>query len=202
MTVGQLESRRPGVVPDGLLPGSRFDTIDGHRASMVPVAATANPHDDPADLEALAAHARALLAAVDRSVALWVEQSVRERWEAWSEMPMPEALGAAAREAGARASAEVAPALAALLATDVDEQRNNPLAILRAASRFPTAVLSDAGVPVVARDADAVRIHPDDLYDLGPAAFADLGASVHEAGLVWGAAKAHVVLARRRGEGR
>jgi hypothetical protein len=59
-------------------------------------------------------------------------------------------------------------------------------------------VLVEAGVAPVRRDPHAERLFPDDVYDLAPAAFADLDPSVHEPGLVWGAAKAHVVLARRR----
>jgi hypothetical protein len=60
-------------------------------------------------------------------------------------------------------------------------------------------VLAAAGVPPVERDAHARRLFPDDVYDLGPAAFADLSAEVHQTGVVWGAAKAHVILRRRRG---
>jgi hypothetical protein len=59
-------------------------------------------------------------------------------------------------------------------------------------------VLADAGVPPVHRDGAAERLFPDDVYDLTPASFADLDAAVHEPGLVWGAAKAHVILRRRR----
>jgi hypothetical protein len=59
-------------------------------------------------------------------------------------------------------------------------------------------VLVAAGVPPVHRDRHAERLFPDDLYDLGPAAFGDLGPEVHDRGLEWGAAKAHVVLRRRR----
>ena len=40
------------------------------------------------------------------------------------------------------------------------------------------------------------------LYDLSPASFADLAPALKEPGLVWGAAKAHVHLSRRRAEGR
>jgi hypothetical protein len=94
--------------------------------------------------------------------------------------------------------AEVEPRLRRLLADDVDVQRTNPLAILRSAVRFPTAVLLGAGVPPVRRDAQAEAMFPDDVYDLSPATFADLGPSVHEPGLVWGAAKAHVMISRRR----
>jgi hypothetical protein len=94
--------------------------------------------------------------------------------------------------------AAVEPALRDLLRADVDDQRTNPLAILRGAVRYPTGVLRAAGVPPVERDAHAVALFPEDDYDLSPAAFADLGPSVHEPGLRWGAAKAHVILRRRR----
>jgi hypothetical protein len=57
-------------------------------------------------------------------------------------------------------------------------------------------------VPPVGRDPDAVRRFPDDDYDLTPAAFVALDPALHEPGLRWGAAKAHVFLARRRAEGR
>ena len=46
------------------------------------------------------------------------------------------------------------------------------------------------------------RAFPDDVYDLAPASFADVDPALHEPGLVWGAAKAHVHLARRRRDGR
>jgi hypothetical protein len=103
-----------------------------------------------------------------------------------------------ARRAGLEAVADVGPSLTALLATDVDAQRTNPLAILRRAVRHPTAVLQGAEVPPVHRDAQAETLFPDDPYDLTPAAFADLDLSVHDPGLRWGAAKAHIILRRRR----
>ena len=53
----------------------------------------------------------------------------------------------------------------------------------------------------MARDEVAVRQFPDDVYDLVPASFAEVDPELHEPGLVWGAAKAHVHLARRRSEG-
>jgi hypothetical protein len=90
----------------------------------------------------------------------------------------------------------------ALLASDIDDQRTGPLAVVRGAVRFPTAVLEQAGVPPVERDPFAVRQFPEDLYDLAPATFGDLDPTLHEPGLTWGAAKAHVHLARRRREGR
>ena len=84
----------------------------------------------------------------------------------------------------------------------MDEQRTGPLAVIRTAVRYPTEVLAAAGVGPVQRDEFAERSFPDDVYDLAPASFADLDPALHEPGLVWGAAKAHVVLARRRAEGK
>jgi hypothetical protein len=165
---------------------------------MVPVGTTANPLDDPGDAAALARYAAALADAVVAALPAWVERTVSTRFADWSGEPAPAAVRDDAVAAGRQAVAEVEPPLRELLATDVDEQRTNPLALLRRAVRHPTEVLARAGVPPVERDAHAERLFPDDLYDLGPAAFADLGPEVHEPGLVWGAAKAHVILRRRR----
>lgn len=165
---------------------------------MVAMSPAANPHDDPADAAALAAHARALVTAVDAALPSWVERAVRQRWAQARGHDVPAEVVAAARRAGAQARADLVPRLEALLTTDVEAQRSNPLAVIRQAEAYATAVLRDAGLPPVERDADAVRLFPGDLYDLIPASFADLDPAVHEPGLVWGAAKAHVILARRR----
>lgn len=149
-----------------------------------------------ADDEAkLAEYASALADAMEASVPGWVKRCVAARSGGSS-------LADEAGVAGARAAAEVGPAVRELLSTDVDAQRQNPLALLRAAVRYPTAVLSNGGVAAVERDAFATRNFPDDLYDLTPASFADVDPSLHEPGIVWGAAKAHVILRRRRAEGR
>jgi hypothetical protein len=171
---------------------------------MVRMDSAANRLDDPGDAAALARYGAELVQAVDEALPGWAARMVVERWSQWSGEPpssAPAALLAAAQAAGEQTRAEVVPALRALLATDVDEQRSNPLALVRGAVKHPSAVLAAAGVPPVERDADARRLFPDDVYDLAPAAFADLAPSVHEPGLVWGAAKAHVVLARRRRAG-
>jgi hypothetical protein len=160
------------------------------------------PSDDPDDLAALARYAGDLADAVDAALAAWVERSVARRWAEWSAAPLPPDVRAAATEAGGAARAMVVPPLRELLATDVDEQRTNPMTVIRGAVVHPTAVLQAAGVPPVGRDEQAERLFPADVYDLTPAAFADLDPSVHDPGLVWGAAKAHVVLRRRRAEGR
>jgi hypothetical protein len=155
--------------------------------------------DDPDDLAALARYADELYEAVEVALPAWVQRVVAGRWDAWSGDEVPAPVQEAARDAAARAGEEVLPMLRALLREDVGAQRSNPLAVVRRAVVHPTRVLAAAGVPPVVRDAQAERLFPDDAYDLSPAAFADLDPSVHEPGLRWGAAKAHVLL-RRRGE--
>jgi hypothetical protein len=108
----------------------------------------------------------------------------------------------AGREQDARAAAEavrvdVVPRIRELLAADIDAQRATPLQLLRSATIPVNQMLVDAGAARPTRDEVARRIDPDDVYDLGPAAYADLGPQVAEAGIVWGAAKAHVHLRRR-----
>ena len=94
--------------------------------------------------------------------------------------------------AGRRAAADVGPRVRRLLAADIDEQRTGPLALVRHAVAYPASVLFAAGVAPVERDADAVRLFPDDAYDLSPASFAELHPDLLGPGLEWGAAKAHV----------
>lgn len=92
--------------------------------------------------------------------------------------------------------------LTALLTSDVDDQRGNPLDVLRRAVAGPTQLLRELGARPIARDDFAERAFPDDVYGLGPAAFADIDESLVEPGIVWGAWKAKTVLDRRRAEGR
>jgi hypothetical protein len=104
-------------------------------------------------------------------------------------------------EAVTQALAQVVPALQTLVGLDVDQQRTNPLSVVRSASRFPSEVLADAGVRPPRRDPVDTEMFPLDVYGLVPARWLDLGDAVHEAGIVWGAWKAKTVLDRRRAEG-
>jgi hypothetical protein len=146
-------------------------------------------------------HAEALAAAVEAVLPTWVVRSVRTILIAYQGQVPPE-VEAAAEAAGEQARSEVGERLRELLATDIDEQRTNPLAVLRGAVRYPTEVLQAAGVPPVERDEFAERAFPDDIYDLSPATWRDVDESLHEPGLVWGAWKASVHLQRRREDGR
>jgi hypothetical protein len=149
----------------------------------------------------LAVHASALADAVERALPGWVERSV-ERLVVAFRGEVPVAVRSAAAEAGQRAAVDVGGTVRALLEQDVDEQRTNPLAVLRGAVRYPAEVLRAAGVPPVVRGEWDERAFPDDDYGLAPATWSDIDPSLHEPGLVWGAAKAHTVLARRREEGK
>lgn len=160
-----------------------------------------HPQDDPGDAAALAEHARALADAVDAAVPGWIDGSIR-RVLAEQGIEVDEALARRIEAASAEAGAEAGRRVRTLLETDIDEQAGNPLAVLRSVVRHATGVLRAAGARPADRDEFRRRSFPDDAYDLSPAAFADVDPSLHEPGLVWGAAKAHVHLARRRREGK
>lgn len=140
-----------------------------------------------------------LIEATDAVLAEWVVRAVRTRWQQYHGADPPADVLARAEEAGQAARRDVLDALRALLALDAEEQWTNPLALLRRAARYATEVLAAGGVAHVVRDRFAEQTFPDDVYDLVPASFADVDPSLHEPGLLWGAAKAHTVLVRRKG---
>ena len=152
--------------------------------------------DDP-----IAPKARALAAAVEEALPGWVERSVERLLVAFAGTADPGAMEEA-RDAGRRAAQDVGGRVRALLEADVDDQRTNPLAVLRSAVRYPTEVLARAGVPPVVRDDFSQERFPDDVYDLSPAAFADVDSALHQLGLEWGAAKAWVHMQRHGRAGR
>lgn len=161
---------------------------------MVAMTTAANPDDD----EALARYAEELGDAAAVGLPRWVQRVAAERWNQWTGEPLPPELDDAVREAAGSAADAVIEPLRTLLAMDVAEQRTNPLEVLRRAVAFPTRVLASGGMPEVERDADAVRLFPDDPYDLTPGSFGDIDEALHEPGIKWGAAKAHILKARHR----
>ena len=148
------------------------------------------------DDERLASYARDLATGVEEALPGWVAAAVARRLGG----TVPPELTTKVADAGRAAAEDVGGRVRELLALDIDEQWTNPLTLIRTAIRFPTEILAEAGAPEVPRDEQARRFHPEDVYDLAPAAFADLGPEVHDLGLSWGAAKAHVHLRRRREE--
>jgi hypothetical protein len=145
--------------------------------------------------------AAALYDAIEAVIEPWLERLVVETARRRSG-EVPAAVSAAARRSAASTAPEVLRRIRALLVADVDEQRTNPLGILRGAVAGPTAVLRDAGVAPARRDDFEHHAFPDDVYGLSPATWRDVDESLHEPGIEWGAWKAGVVLARRRAEGR
>ena len=158
----------------------------------------AGPSD--ADLAALDRYATALADGIEAALGPWVERSVLEVCDRGGVLVTGD-LRRRAAAAGAEATVAIAPEVRALLGLDIDDQRTGPLELVRRAVRWPTDVLSEAGVAPVDRDETARSMFPDDLYDLTPTSFRDLDPDLHEPGLEWGAAKAHVHLARRRAAG-
>jgi hypothetical protein len=134
-------------------------------------------------------YAADLANAVESALPGWVERSVDRVMAAWRGATPAETADAAAR-AGRQASAEIAPAVRAVLEADIDEQRTTPLAVVRTAVSYPTSVLAAAGAPPVERDSFAIRSFPDDAYDLTPASWVDVDPNLESPGLAWGAAKA------------
>ena len=165
---------------------------------MAPDANPARPADDDARFAEIS---EALADAVEAAVAPWIVRLVTQRMREHGGEAGPDVL-AAAEQAGEAARDDVMPQLRRLLRTDLDEQRSNPLAVLRGATRHAHAVLAAAGVRPVVRDDFSERSFPDDTYGLVPATWEDIDPGLREIGITWGAAKAHVFKARRRAEGR
>jgi hypothetical protein len=146
-------------------------------------------------------YAERLLNAVVSAVPQWIDIHVRKLVRRHVGV-VSDDIVAAIVLAGKEAQRFVADQLFALLSADVDEQKSNPLQILRDAATFPTKVLLDAGIPAPQRDHFDEQINPADVYGLGPYTWRDLGEEVHDAGIEWGAWKAAIILARRRAEGK
>ncbi len=99
-------------------------------------------------------------------------------------------------------SQQISGDLLALLSTDVDKQRFNPLQVIREANVFANRALDAAGVSLPHRDEFDAQVMPHDTYAFGPLTWRDISDEVHDAGISWGAWKAATVLTRRRAEGK
>ena len=107
-------------------------------------------------------------------------------------------IGLLEARAAVTVGADLEPRVRAVLAADVDEAAGSPLAVIRDGLGRFTGVLRDLGLEPAARDDFSRQHFPDDDYGLAPASFAEVHESLHDPGLVWGAARAHVHLRRRR----
>lgn len=145
------------------------------------------------DTSTLEPYSAALLSAVESAAPLWIRRR------------LVEIAGDATIDIDVVADRVVDDAvneLFALLKRDVDDQFDNPLQVLRRATRSAHLALHEAGVAEPTRDEFETRAMPDDVYAIGPLTWRDLSDEVHDAGITWGAWKAATVLSRRRDEGK
>lgn len=153
---------------------------------------SATPSDGLDPDAALAEYGRLLADAIDSALAAWVVSQVRRVGGEGLAQP------ALMDELIARCRHDVMVSLRGLLELDVDDQRSTPLSEVGRAVAPVTEYLSARGVPPAIRDPFDVSRDPFDVYGLTPRTWSDLGPSVAEQGMTWGAAKAFVHLARRR----
>ena len=147
--------------------------------------------DDEAQL---ALYADELHGGVVAAVPSWIRRLAAERAAAGGVAVDETALDAVV----AATVASVGPALRGILDADVDAGVGSPLEALRSSVGPLTDALRSWGAAAPHRDDFLERAYPNDPYQLGPASFSDVDESLHEPGLVWGAARAHVHLRRRR----
>ena len=154
------------------------------------MAPTGNPPRTE-DEAALAERGARLADAVAAALPGWVERSLRRR--------APEVADEVVTAVTAEVEADVLPRLRELLALDVDEQRQSPLAVVRRAAATLGGALDGLGVAPAERDDHQRSLFPNDDHDLVPATFADLSDQAGRAGIEWGASKAFVHRRRHRG---
>ena len=147
--------------------------------------------DDEARLDAFAAE---LVDRVDARLDDWVRRSLVASAAAGGVQVVAGDVDAVVADTRAL----VMPELRRVLSADVDAGAGNPLAALRAGVGPMTERLEAWGAAQPPRDEFLERQFPGDPYQLGPAAFSDVDPELHEPGVVWGAARAHVHLRRRR----
>ena len=139
-----------------------------------------------------------LLETSDQVVAKWVERLIRQHCD--EQKISDSRVGDLYISVIAQVSAEVHDNLVELLSRDVFEQRTNPLAIFRQATRPITELFSNLGCSPVSRDEFAERSFPDDVYGLSPATWVDIDEALVEPGIEWGAWKAATVMMRKKNQ--
>jgi hypothetical protein len=153
------------------------------------------------------AYGLALADAVKEAMPWFVLRTVLERvsdptWDPVSDPDNKTRLSATLREDLKRLEETLIPsvdrALRAFLTSDVDAQRTTPLTIIRNHMATLNEFLRRTGCAHADRDPFDESAFPNDVFAVGPHAWADFGAAVHEAGLRWGAAKAMAHRQRHR----
>ena len=141
----------------------------------------------------LAQHAAALRDLLVDVVPQWVDVTLRFRAQSDAD---PQLLQAASARAVTVAQTKTLPDVVKLLDADIDEQWTSPLDLVRSLVPALTTELDQLGAPEIGRDPGTTEMYPDDRFALTPATFADIHPDLHQPGLAWGAAKAHIHLRR------
>lgn len=157
----------------------------------------ATPRESPEDAARLQDYADTFTEAVARHIGPWVERSLQTRL-ASANIDVDSAVTEQVRTTRDHVAGRVIDAFRLLMNTDIDQQRTTPLEIIRGAVPLMTAMLEQHHVAPVERDPFDQQQFPHDLYGLSPHHVSDIDESLHEAALVWGAAKAHVHLQRHQ----
>ncbi len=139
-----------------------------------------------------------LLETSDEVVTKWVKRLIRRHCDEQKFSDLQ--AGDVCISVIAQVSTEVHVNLVELLSRDVFEQRTNPLAIFRAATRPITELLSNLGCSPVSRDDFNERSFPEDIYGLSPATWIDIDEGLVEPGIEWGAWKAATVMMRKKNQ--
>lgn len=132
----------------------------------------------------------ALADAVEASMADFLNRVVQERAVDFNLAQDCGSFASTFEELKASITAAVDGALRAFLTSDVDMQRTTPLTIIRNQMGPVHKFLTSVQCAQANRDPFDEATFPNDVYAIGPSAWADFGETVHEAGLRWGAAKA------------
>ncbi len=139
----------------------------------------------------LAEHGARLAEAVAAALPGWVERTLRSR--------APDVTEEVVAAVVAAVEAEVLDDLRTLLACDVDEQVQSPLAVVRRGASTVGGALDALGVARPGRDDQQRSLFPDDPHDLVPSSFAEVSEEAGRAGIAWGAAKVFAHRRRHRG---
>lgn len=147
------------------------------------------PNQESSDDEAFAGYGQALFQAVSEAVRPWLRILVDARVTD---------VDAGLHIVLEQVAVDAEQAIRVLIDADVETPLSGPLERIRRAVEPLNVALAERDAPPPRRNPLDVEMRPHDLYDLGPMTFRDLGDAVHDAGIAWGAAKAHVHMQRRR----
>ncbi len=142
----------------------------------------------------------ALADAVKVAVPDFVVRVVGDRSLAFAKPLDPALFSVALAKLHELVAASVDVALRTFLTSDVDTQRTTPLTIIRNQMAPVTEFLRSVECAHANRDPFDESAFPQDVFAVGPHAWADFGEAVHEAGLRWGAAKAMAHRQRHRSQ--